>query len=86
MQHLSIDSETYSSVNLQKAGVYKYAESPDFDILLYSLFLFVFCNKSFCLLDHKAEKFAHCPYDTIDGKTVDQAEKDYHIDVFHKFV
>lgn len=35
MQHLSIDIETYSSVNLQKAGVYKYAESPDFDILLF---------------------------------------------------
>lgn len=35
MQHLSIDIETYSSVNLQKAGVYKYAESPDFDIILF---------------------------------------------------
>lgn len=35
MQCLSIDIETYSSVNLQKSGVYKYAESPDFDILLF---------------------------------------------------
>ena len=35
MQYLSIDIETYSSVNLQKAGVYKYAESPDFEILLF---------------------------------------------------
>lgn len=35
MQYLSIDIETYSSVNLQKYGVYKYAESPDFDILLF---------------------------------------------------
>lgn len=35
MQYLSIDIETYSSVNLQKSGVYKYAESPDFDILLF---------------------------------------------------
>lgn len=35
MQYLSIDIETYSSVNLKKAGVYKYAESPDFDILLF---------------------------------------------------
>lgn len=35
MQNLSIDIETYSSVNLQKAGVYKYSESPDFDILLF---------------------------------------------------
>ena len=35
MKSLSIDIETYSSVSLQKAGVYKYAESPDFDILLF---------------------------------------------------
>lgn len=35
MQYLSIDIEIYSSVNLQKTGVYKYAESPDFDILLF---------------------------------------------------
>lgn len=35
MQYLSIDIEIYSSVNLQKAGVYKYAESPDFDIRLF---------------------------------------------------
>lgn len=31
---LSIDIETYSSVDLRKAGVHKYAESPDFRILL----------------------------------------------------
>ena len=35
MKTLSIDIETYSSVSLQKAGVYKYAESPDFEILLF---------------------------------------------------
>lgn len=34
MQTLSIDIETYSNVNLAKCGVYKYAESPDFEILL----------------------------------------------------
>ena len=33
---LSIDLETYSSVDLVKCGVYKYAESPDFDILLFA--------------------------------------------------
>lgn len=33
---LSIDLETYSSVDLSKAGVYRYAESPDFEILLLS--------------------------------------------------
>ena len=34
--HLSIDLETYSSVNLQKAGLYKYVQSPDFEILLFA--------------------------------------------------
>lgn len=36
MKTLSIDIETYSSVNLQKAGLYKYAESDDFEILLFA--------------------------------------------------
>ena len=35
MKILSIDLETYSSVNLQKCGVYKYAQSEDFEILLF---------------------------------------------------
>ena len=35
MQTLSIDIETYSDVNLSKCGVYKYTESPDFEILLF---------------------------------------------------
>lgn len=34
MTRLSIDIETYSSVDLIKSGVYKYVESPDFEILL----------------------------------------------------
>lgn len=32
---LEIDIETYSNVNLGDCGVYKYAESPDFNILLF---------------------------------------------------
>ena len=35
MRNLEIDIETYSSVSLQKCGVYKYAESMDFEILLF---------------------------------------------------
>ena len=35
MKTLSIDIETYSSVNLAKCGVYKYTEAPDFDIFLF---------------------------------------------------
>lgn len=35
MTDLFIDLETYSSVSLPKSGVYKYAESPDFEVLLF---------------------------------------------------
>ena len=34
MQELSIDIETYSSEDLLKSGVYRYASAPDFEILL----------------------------------------------------
>jgi DNA polymerase len=35
LKTLSIDIETYSDVSLGKCGVYKYAESPTFEILLF---------------------------------------------------
>mgnify|MGYP002241965938 CR=1 FL=1 len=35
MKTISIDIETFSDVNLAKCGVYKYAESPAFEILLF---------------------------------------------------
>ena len=35
MTSMSIESETFSDVNLAKCGVYKYAESPAFEILLF---------------------------------------------------
>lgn len=35
MRHLSVDVETYSSVNLADCGAYKYAESEDFKVLLF---------------------------------------------------
>lgn len=34
---LSIDLETFSDVDLSKCGVYKYAESPNFEILLFGV-------------------------------------------------
>jgi DNA polymerase len=34
---LSIDLETFSDVDLKKCGVYKYAESPNFEILLFGV-------------------------------------------------
>lgn len=36
MKVLGIDIETYSSIDLIKAGVYKYAEADDFEILLFA--------------------------------------------------
>ncbi len=35
MKTISIDIETFSSEDLSKCGVYKYCESPDFEILLF---------------------------------------------------
>lgn len=35
MKNLSIDIETFSSADLNKTGVYRYVEEPDFEILLF---------------------------------------------------
>ena len=35
MKNLEIDIETYSSIDLNKCGVYKYAEADDFEIVLF---------------------------------------------------
>lgn len=35
MKTISIDIETFSSMDLAKSGVYRYAESPDFEVLLF---------------------------------------------------
>ncbi len=35
MKQISIDIETYSSVDLTECGVYRYSESPDFEVLLF---------------------------------------------------
>lgn len=36
INHLNIDIETYSSVDIKKSGLYKYAMSDDFEILLFA--------------------------------------------------
>ena len=36
MRHLSIDIETYSDIDISKAGLYKYVQSPNFQILLFA--------------------------------------------------
>ena len=35
-RHLSIDIETYSDVNIKKAGLYRYVQSPAFRVLLFA--------------------------------------------------
>ena len=37
MKELSIDLETYSDVDISKSGAYKYAESDNFEILLFGV-------------------------------------------------
>ena len=37
IKELSIDLETYSDVDIKKCGVYKYAESENFEILLFAV-------------------------------------------------
>ena len=37
MKELSIDLETYSDVDISKCGAYKYAESENFEILLFGV-------------------------------------------------
>lgn len=37
MKELSIDLETYSDIDIQKSGAYKYAESENFEILLFGV-------------------------------------------------
>ena len=36
MKSIVIDAETFSSVDIGKSGVYRYSESPDFEILLFA--------------------------------------------------
>ncbi len=36
MKSICLDLETYSSVDITKSGVYRYSESPDFEILLFA--------------------------------------------------
>ena len=36
MTHLSIDLETYSDVDIKSAGMYRYVQSPNFEILLFA--------------------------------------------------
>lgn len=54
MRELSTDIETFSSVDLNTAGVYKYVASPDFDILMIS---YAFDDEPIKLIDLTSQSF-----------------------------
>ena len=67
---ISCDVETYSSVDLAKCGVYKYAESPDFEILLFG---YAVDGGEVNVVDLKAGETI--PADVLDALTDDRVAK-----------
>ena len=71
MQTLSIDLETYSDQPLAKTGVYRYVESPNFEILLFAYSvdgdpvqqIDLACGEKICLLYTSRRRFV-VPYST----------------------
>lgn len=70
MKSLSIDIETYSSVDLARCGVYKYAESPDFEVLLFG---YAVDGGEVNVVDLKAGETI--PADILDALTDDRVAK-----------
>lgn len=70
MKTLSIDIETYSSINLSKCGVYKYTEAPDFEILLFG---YSVDGNDIKVID--LAQGEHLPQELIDALTDDSVIK-----------
>lgn len=70
---LHIDLETYSSVDLGKSGVYKYAESPDFRILLFG---YVFNDEPVTVID--MANGGHLPISILNALTDENVTKVAH--------
>ena len=70
MKTLSIDIETYSDVNLAKCGVYKYASSPSFEILLFG---YSFDGNEVQVID--LAQGEHFPQELVDALTDDSVTK-----------
>jgi DNA polymerase len=64
MKKLHLDIETYSSVDLKKSGVYKYVNSPDFEIMLIA---FAFDNDEVNVIDLMNEEAI--PNDVVNAFT-----------------
>ncbi|MFB0845743.1 DNA polymerase [Paenibacillus oleatilyticus] len=62
MTILQIDLETYSSIDLKTAGVHRYVEAPDFEILLFG---FAFDDDPVTVIDLTA--FEDIPKDVMDA-------------------
>ncbi len=70
MKTLSIDIESFSSADLTKSGVYRYAESPDFQILLFG---YSVDGGEVQVVDFTAG--ATLPPDILDALTDDNVQK-----------
>lgn len=72
MRHLSIDIETFSDIDLGKAGLYRYAQSPNFQILLLA---YSYDNEPVNIVDlASGEKIPEQLYnDIIDAKVIKHA-------------
>lgn len=64
MTTLSIDIETYSSVDLARSGVYAYTQAPDFEVLLFG---YAWNNGPVQVVDVASGE--HIPQDVIDALT-----------------
>lgn len=70
MKNISIDIETFSDVDLNKCGVYKYAESPNFEILLFG---YTVDGGTVQVID--LAQGEHIPQEVIDALTDDAVIK-----------
>lgn len=67
MRELSIDIETYSSVDLVKSGVYAYVNAPDFQILL---FAYAFDDETVRVIDLTEETLSQELLEALTDKTI----------------
>ncbi|GAB2022116.1 DNA polymerase [Pseudolactococcus yaeyamensis] len=70
MKKINIDLETFSSINLQKSGVFKYCESNDFEILL---FAYSIDNGKVIVVDLANGEMI--PHEILESLTDDAVEK-----------
>ncbi len=70
MKNISIDIETFSDIDLNKCGVYKYAESPNFEILLFG---YAVDGGKVQVID--LAQGEHIPQEIIDALTDDEVTK-----------